>query len=352
MQLDSEIKVSTSPAFPDWVSQENISLCLTTYQAGKLVFIGRSFTHSLCISSIALPRCMGMYLTPYSLYVSSQNQILGFFSIRSDTFNEVTSDCLYVPQICYFTGGLDVHDLVADRDGYVVFANTMFSCLAANAVDASFAPIWKPEFISELFPEDRCHLNGIALREGVPRYVTMCGTDDTESAWRNNRLSGGVVMDVQTNEIVCEGLSMPHSPRWHQDKLWLLNSGQGEFGYVDLDQGVFVPVTFCPGYLRGLTFYKNFAVVGISQFQEDKTLSPLPFRDKLAKNKAQSHCGILFIDYQTGKIEKCLIFEAGITEIYDVGILPGVARPRAIEPNSEAAQTTIKIKAIIASKFC
>ena len=352
MQVDSEIKLSTSPDFPDWVGQENISFCLTTYQAGKLVFIGKSFTHPLFVSSIPLPRCMGMYLTPSSLYVSSQNQILGFFSIRSDTFNEVTSDCLYVPQICYFTGGLDVHDLVVDRDGYVVFANTMFSCLATNAVDASFVPIWKPWYVTELVPEDRCHLNGIAKRDDVPRYVSMCGIGDTESEWRNNRLSGGVVMDVQTNRIVCDGLSMPHSPRWHQDKLWLLNSGQGEFGYIDPDRGVFVPVTFCPGYLRGLTFYKKFALVGISKFKEEKTLSPLPFKDKLARHKAKSHCGLLFIDYQKGKIEKCLIFESGITEIYDVAVLPGVARPRVIEPNSEAAQTTIKIKAIMPEEFC
>ncbi len=295
---------------------------------------------------------MGMHLTPYSLYVSSQNQILGFYSVSSSSCNEITSDCLYVPQIAYFTGALDVHDLVVDRDGYVVFANTMFSCLATNAQDASFIPIWKPWFISDLVPEDRCHLNGIAKRDDTPKYVTMCGTQNTESAWRNNRLSGGIVMDVQTNEVLCQGLSMPHSPRWHQNKLWLLNSGQGEFGYVDLNRGVFVPVAFCPGYLRGLTFYEKFALVGISKFKEDKALSPLPFKDKLAKHKAKSHCGILFIDYQTGKIEKCLVFEAGISEIYDLAVLPGVARPGAIDPNSEAAQTTIKIKQMMPEEFC
>ena len=104
------------------------------------------------------------------------------------------------------------------------------------------------------------------MKDGRAAYVTAVSRSDVVDGWRDHRVDGGIVIDVNTNAIVAEGLSMPHSPRWHQGRLWLLNSGTGEFGYVDLTAGRFVPVSFCAGYLRGLAFHGDFALSRPTRF--------------------------------------------------------------------------------------
>jgi uncharacterized protein (TIGR03032 family) len=129
------------------------------------------------------------------------------------------------------TGDLNVHDVVvaATPEGQeqLVFVNTLFSCLATLSDRHSFKLLWKPPFISKLAPEDRCHLNGLAVVAGQPRYVTSFSRTDTREGWRDNRLESGCVTDVLSGEVVATGLTMPHSPRFYQGKLWLLNSGTG-----------------------------------------------------------------------------------------------------------------------------
>jgi uncharacterized protein (TIGR03032 family) len=177
-------------------------------------------------------------------------------------------DRIYVPQVSYVTGDLDIHDLVSDAHGKTIFANTLFNCLATVSDTHSFIPLWQPPFISRLVAEDRCHLNGIAIREGELRFVTIVGQTDVANNWRECRRDGSCVIDVKTCHIQATGLSMPHSSRWYQNKLWLLNSGTGEFGYINLEQGKFEPVVFCSGYIRGCAFYQNYALVGLSQSKE------------------------------------------------------------------------------------
>ncbi len=180
-----------------------------------------------------------------------------------------------MPQLGWTTGDLDIHDIAVDAQGCPVFANTLFSCLATVSERHSFLPFWQPAFITKLAAEDRCHLNGVALERGVPRYVTAVGRSDVADGWREHRAAGGLVIDVEQNAVVLDGLSMPHSPRLYRDKLWLLDSGRGQFGYVDLDRGAFEPVAFCHGYARGLAFHGDYAIVGISRARENRTFSGL-----------------------------------------------------------------------------
>ena len=111
--------------------------------------------------------------------------------------------------------------------------NTLFSCLCTLHSSYSFVPRWQPPFISGLAPEDRCHLNGLAMDEGQPAYVTAVSRSDTVDGWRDRRGDGGVVIDVRTNQVVCQGLSMPHSQRLHRGELWVLNAGTGDLGVVN-----------------------------------------------------------------------------------------------------------------------
>ena len=195
---------------------------------------------------------------------------------------------------------------------------------------SSFTPLWRPPFLSKLAAEDRCHLNGLALADGRPRFVTAVGTSDVVDGWRDRRRDGGVVMEVPDGRVIASGLSMPHSPRLYRGRLWLHNSGTGEFGSVDPGGGRFEPLTFCPGYLRGLAFAGDYAVVGLSQPRHDKTFSGLALQEELARRGAEARCGLLIIDLRTGDVAHWLRVEGMVRELYDVAVLPGVTRPMAL----------------------
>ena len=218
-------------------------------------------------------------------------------------------------------------------------------CLAALSEAHSFKPLWQPAFISKLAAEDRCHLNGLAMRDGQPAYVTAVGCSDVADGWREHRADGGVVIDVNTNEIVCSGLSMPHSPRWHNGRLWLLNSGTGDFGYVNPQTGQFEPVCFCPGYMRGLSFHGDFALIGISKPRHNKTFSGLALDVNLKSRHAEARCGVQVVDLRTGDVVHWLRMEGVVEELYDVVVLPGVRRPMALGFKTDEIRRILSIEA-------
>lgn len=324
------LEINSSRQFNAWLAERDISLAFTTYQAGKLFLIGLQSTGQLSVFERTFERCMGLCINSSSLYMSSLYQLWRFENILLPGQVHNGYDCLYVPQVGYITGDLDVHDVAIGEAHKIIFVNTLFSCLATISERHSFIPLWQPPFISRLAAEDRCHLNGLAMRDGQPRYASAVSQSDVADGWRDRRNDGGCLIDVNSNEVVLSGLSMPHSPRWHQGKLWLLNSGTGFFGYADLDRGAFEPVTFCPGYLRGCAFSGDFAVVGISKPRNNKTFSGLRLDENLNARDAEPRCGLLIIDLRTGDIVHWLRIEGIVEELYDVTILPGVRRPMAI----------------------
>ena len=278
--------ISSSSAFLPWLASEKISLALTTYQTNRLFLIGVTPEGRPSCFKRLFNHAMGLYHPPNSLLMATKEELWQFENVLEPGETCQGYDTLYVPRQVYALGDLDIHDLVADRQGQIVFVNTKYSCLATPSTEGptSFQCLWQPPFISNLAPEDRCHLNGLALVEGHPRYVTAVSRSDAIDGWRQKRDSSGIVMDITTNDLLAAGLSMPHSPRFYQDKLWLLNSGKGEFGYVDLSSGQFEPVAFCPGYGRGLAFWKNYAIVGISR-PRDHTFAGLSLDRRLAEKE-------------------------------------------------------------------
>lgn len=327
---NQSLEISSSRQFSAWLAEQNLSLAFTTYQAGKVFFIGMQPTGQLSIFERNFDRCMGLWADSSRLYMSSLYQLWRFENALEPGQNHHGYDCLYVPQVGYITGDLDVHDVAVTNSDKVVFVNTLFGCLATVSEKHSFIPLWKPPFISRLAAEDRCHLNGLAMQDGQPRYVTAVSQSDVADGWRDRRHDGGCVIDISNNEVILTGLSMPHSPRWYQDKLWLLNSGAGFFGYVDQERGIFEPVTFCPGYLRGCAFSGNFAIVGISKARGNKTFSGLALDENLRVRDAEPRCGLFVIDLRSGDIVHWLRIEGVIEELYDVAVLPGVRRPMAV----------------------
>ncbi len=337
------LELMPSRQFPNWLAEQRISLAFTTYQAGKLFLIGLQADGRLSIFERTFERSMGLCAAGDTLWMSSLYQLWRFDNALQPGQMHDGYDRLYVPQMAYTTGDLDVHDVAQDSLGRIVFVNTLFGCLATTSEAHSFAPLWQPPFITKLAAEDRCHLNGLAMEDGKPRYVTAVSQSDVADGWRDRRRDGGCVIDVASNEVIVTGLSMPHSPRLRNGKLWLLNSGTGYFGSVDLDAGKFEPLTFCPGYLRGMCFAGDFAIVGLSKPRENKTFTGLALDDNLAKADSEPRCGLMVIDLASGDIVHWLRIDGVVEELYDVVTLPGVVRPMALGFKTDEIRRTISV---------
>ena len=340
---EPKLALTGSRQFPSWLAEQGASLAFTTYQAGKIFFIGLQPDGKLSVFERTLNRCLGMVAEGNSLYVSTLYQLWRFENLLEPGLSSDGYDAVYVPQAGSITGDLDIHDLALDGEGELVFVNTLFSCLARTSETHSFAPLWQPPFISKLAAEDRCHLNGLAMKDGKPAYVTAVSESDVADGWRDMRVDGGCVIDVQANKVVLRGLAMPHSPRWYRDRLWLHNSGTGEFGYADLEAGRFEPVCFCPGYLRGLDFIGDFAVVGTSLARDNKTFQGLPLDDALPAKGVVPRCSLQVIDLKTGDAPHWLRIEGVVRELYDVAVLPGCRRPKAVGFQSDEIRRVISI---------
>lgn len=347
----SPIDVFCSNQFLPWLDRESLSLAFTTYQSSKLLLIGVNPDGTLAGYERPFKQAMGLYATPERLIVSTSYQIWQLDNMLAPEQLYSGYDKLYVPRISYTTGNLDIHDLVVDRHGRVIFVSTLLNCLATVGDRNSCIPVWQPPFITKLVNEDRCHLNGLAMVEGIPRYVTTVSRSDVVDGWRDRRKDGGCVIDVLSNSIVCTGLSMPHSPRWYQGKLWLLNAGTGELGYVDLASGKFEPISFCPGYVRGLAFWKNFAIVGLSKPRhKDYNFSGLELDERLAAKDTEARCGLMVIDINTGGHVHWLRMEGEVRELYDVQVLPGVRRPMALGLDTDEISRMLTISPLVGLK--
>jgi uncharacterized protein (TIGR03032 family) len=352
-------ELTASRQFTAWFAEQKASLAFTTYQAGKLFLLGLQPDGQLSIFNRTFERCMGLWASPERLLMSSLYQLWRFENALPPSEMHQGYDRLYLPQLAWTTGDLDVHDIaVAGNGGHdiaveaagrPVFVNTLFSCLATVSETHSFTPLWRPPFISRLAAEDRCHLNGLALKDGSAGYVTAVSRADVADGWRDRRTGGGVLVDVAANELVLEGLSMPHSPRWHDagegEWLWLLDSGSGWFGHADLERGRFERITFCPGYARGLACRGPFAVIGLSKPRENRTFTGLPLDDELVRHDAEPRCGLMVIDLRTGDAVHWLRIDDVVEELYDVAVLPAMRRPMALGLKTDEIRRMITVDA-------
>lgn len=318
---------SQSRQLVDWMREENMSFAFTSYQTGRLFLVGLDENNRLSMIQRSFTRAMGLHASDQRLYVADLYQLWQFDNVLGENaLYQNTFDRLFVPRVGYTTGDIDIHDINVDRSGRPIFVNSLYSCLATTSDAASFKPLWQPPFISKLAAEDRCHLNGLAMDRGKPAYVTAISKSDSVEGWRHRKRDGGIIIDVNTNEIVLDQLSMPHSPRLHDGKLWVLNSGTGWLGYVDFENNAFEPITFCPGFLRGLSLHGKYAIVGTS-LPRNVGFGDLDLDENLKAKDTDPRCSILIINIETGDIVHWLTFESHITELYDVAWLPGIKRP-------------------------
>jgi uncharacterized protein (TIGR03032 family) len=136
---------------------------------------------------------------------------------------------------------------------------------------------------------------------------------------------------------------MPHSPRVYRNKLWLLNSGTGHFGFVDLATGLFEKVAFCPGYLRGLAFSGDYAIVGLSKSRDNKTFSGLELDNNLKSSDGEARCGLQVIDLRKGDCVHWIRIEGIVKELYDAVVLPRVTRPQALGFKTDEVRRVLRV---------
>ena len=329
---EEKFALTSSRNFPQWLARMRVSLAFTTYQAGKLFLIGLKAEGRLAVFERTFARCMGLGVSAdaRTLMLATHYQLLRFDNVVPAGGAHGENDAVFAPHVAWITGDVDAHDVAVLPGGRPVFVNTLFSCLATVSDGFSFRPLWRPPFVSRLAPEDRCHLNGLALENGKTRYVTLVANSDVADGWRDRRADGGMLIDVASNEVLLQGLSMPHSPRLHEGRVWLLNSGTGEIGFLDRAAKKFEAVAFCPGYARGLAFVGPYAVVGLSLARENRTFQGLPLDAALATRGAEPRCGLLVIDTRNGDTVEWLRIEGVVRELFDVAVLPGIRNPAAI----------------------
>ena len=339
---EEKFVLTTSRQFAGWLDAMDASLVFSTYQAGKLFLIGINSDKKLSIFERTVERPMALCADGDALYLSSLYQLWKFRDVTGGAQYE-GYDRLYAPRFGWVTGDLDIHDVKIGNNGQVIFVNTLFSCLSTVSDNDSFTPIWHPPFVTRLAAEDRCHLNGLAMRNGKPAFVTAVAKSDVADGWRDQRSDGGVVVDVVSGEIAAHGLSMPHAPRWRDGKVWLLNAGTGELGHIEPDTGKFIPVTFCPGFLRGLHFIGDYAIATMSLPRGNRTFEGLPLEAKMEAVGATPRCGIAVIDMRSGDLVHWLRIEGIVTELFDAVLLPGVKRPAAIGFRSDEVRRIISV---------
>lgn len=321
-----------SSNLPALFGQLGISLLVTTYQAGKLIAVRREGGH-LNTHFRAFPKPMGLAADATRFTIGTSQEIREYRNMPAVCTKlepPDQHDACYIPRSGHVTGDIDIHEMAYGRNGELWFINTRFSCLCSLDGPNSFVPQWRPAFVKGLAPEDRCHLNGLGMFNGEPRYVTALGETDKPAGWRENKADGGLLMDISNGRILARGLSMPHSPRWYADQLWVLESGKGSLAKVDGSTGKLTTVIELPGFTRGLDFFGPLAFIGLSQIRESATFSGLPITERLSERT----CGIWVVNILTGQLLGFLRFKSGVQEIFAVSVLSGIRYPEILEPSS------------------
>lgn len=345
-QHQEAFALTTSRGFTEWLAATGGSIAFSTYQAGKLFLLGIKPDGKQSVFERSFPRSMGIAVSDdgRSLALASEYQIHRFDNVLpAGQADQNGFDAVYAPHAAWVTGDVDAHDIGFGPDMRPVFVNTRFSCIASVADGHSFRAEWTPPFVSRLAAEDRCHLNGMAMEEGAPAYATAVSRSDVADGWRDHRRDGGLVLDCRTGDVLAQGLSMPHSPRLHGGKLWVLNSGTGDFGWIDRTSGTFEPLAFCPGYARGLAFAGRYAVIGLSLARENRTFSGLDLDDALEARNTQARCGLAIVDTESGDMVHWVRIEGIVNELFDVAFLPQVRNPSLIGFRSDEVKRVISI---------
>lgn len=332
---------SYTPQVSELLNQLGCTLALSTYQAGKVVFLSAKNNESLVQLPRTFDKPMGIAVDHEQgkLALACKSEIVVFKNSKELAWHYPkfpnTYDSLYLPRVSYKTSYLDLHDLSFGKDGmYAV--NTLFSCISTIDEDYNFTPFWKPKFISALVSEDRCHLNGMTLENGKPKYVSCFNQGNEMQSWRTNLTSEGVILDVDSNEVIAHELSMPHTPKLINGDLYILQSAKGELTKIDRQTGKKETVVKLNSFVRGMDICGEYLFIGLSKLRTNsKTFS------KIAGNFSKNEAGIAIVHLPTGSFTGQITYQSSVEEIYDIKVLQNTKRPNILNPQSEESNMAV-----------
>jgi len=304
----------------------------STYQSGNVILL-RPLNGELNTHFCGFQSPMGIACQPGLMAIGTRGELWkfrNFPALAPKVEPAAAYDAVFVPASREFTGDISIHEIAwAGEELWAV--NTRFSCLCTFDGLHSFVPRWRPPFITALAGEDRCHLNGLAMVDGAPAYVTCHAMTDTLDGWRAEKAHGGCILDVRTGEAIATGLSMPHSPRFYAGRLWVLESGLGRISTLDPATGRLETFAELPGFTRGLDFYANLAFVGLSQVRETAVFSGIA----IAEPGRERNCGVWVLDIATARTVAFLQFTGTVQEVFSIAVLPGIRHPALLTTETD-----------------
>lgn len=327
----SRIIFVNTPNIAKLFNERKLSLFVTTYQAGRVLLFTSPTGEKLSMLMRKLPRSTGIALGKKQLAVASSKEVWFFGAANNIRGKEgehdlSKHDLVFLPRRSHVTGYIDSHQIFW-HGGELFVVNTLYSCLCRLHEDWSFTPIWKPSFISKIIGEDRCHLNGVCTDQSGPRYATALGKSDTIEGWRESKADSGILIDMRAQEIICDTLSMPHSPYLINDQVVVLESGTGQVVSVDINSGAKKTLTKLNTFLRGIAFHEDLCFIGMCKAREKKSFGGLPLQDD---PETDAQCGISVRHLPSFEEIGFIRFEGGVEELFDIVVLPGYSDPYLI----------------------
>ncbi len=334
----AELNIEYDEEILDVLENLGCSVIFSTYQAGRVIVVGHGEGK---LSQIPFPykKPMGIAVQGAKLAVATINT-LQFLSNKENVVSTVNQnphnfDTFYLHRATYNTGNLDIHD-IDFGDGQLWGVNTAFSCLCVFDVNYNFVPKWKPSFITELVPEDRCHLNGMAMDGSLPKYVTALSSTDAKEGWRKNIMGAGVLLEVPSSRVICDGLAMPHSPRIIDGSLYLLESGAGKLLKIDPHTGEKEVVETFGMFIRGMSHHNGILFIGKSKIREGSDTF-----DHLETKANSTHAGMIVYDLTNRRRIGELNYLDTVEEIFDVQVMPEHTKPALLGEGNDMAQRVI-----------
>lgn len=279
----------------------NVTL-LITREYEHLVMALNVKKNKLRQSFIHLPHPSGLAVDAKTnkVYVAATrnpNQIIEL-AIASNPINKLQEKILMPSRVKYYGGSYYFHDLAFINGS--LYANSvgknsiiMVDFISSKSDRAVWSPLPEKENV-----RNHIQLNSIAANKSLADSY-FSASAEKPGKYKPGDLKfpvdrKGVIFQGKDKKVVARGLTRPHSARLFRNKLWVNNSGYGEFGCIE--NGKFSSFVKLPGWTRGLCFKDNVAFVGVSKvIQKFKIYAP-------GIKEKQQQCAVYAIDMRTKKI--------------------------------------------------
>ncbi len=337
--MSKRFEIKFAPLIAEILNQNNISIAISTYQAGRVIFIGSKDGITLTQIPVSFKKPMGISILDNKLAVASMDSIRFFADdpkiLKTAKLNDQGFDRAFLERAKYHTGTNDIHDIHFGK-GQIWGVNTLFSCICTFDINYSFVPKWKPPFISDLLPEDRCHLNGMVVEDGLPSFTTALSAGNHKNSWKENILESGILMSVPEGEILSDHLCIPHSPIKHENKIYLLESGLGNLVEYDIENKS-TKILYCfERFTRGMAIHNGMLFIAVSKVRKSsKTFSKLSFTEK------DYPAGIIIYSLNFNEVLGEIEYHETVEEIYDLKIIPNANKAVAMNEMQEIQNQVI-----------